>query len=307
MRTTLKLSEIVDQWIADSDITAPSRADYRRKIELWFRYLSGIGVDPREPRRHHLLEYKKHLQAQGKSQFTVNSYVTIAKLFYRYCAQQKYCENIGAGVKSSTRFKEHTRQPLTRAEAARLLDSIPTDTLIGKRDKLMVALMLTNGLRTCEVERIDSGDFLTANGRSVLMIQRKGRADKREMIAVTPLVESLKDEYLTARSNDTPALFVSHCPGQTCHRLTRIAVSQMVKARLRAIGIDRPEVTAHSLRHTCGSLLVESGVGIEQIRDLLGHTDTATTRIYIEMAVRRKTLENSPANIIEAMLLGKEK
>ncbi len=62
-----------------------------------------------------------------------------------------------------------------------------------------------------------------------------------------------------------------------------------------------------NLTSTGGSLLVESGVGVEHIRDLLGHTDTATTLIYIEMAVRRRTLENSPASIIEAMLLGKEK
>ncbi len=59
-----------------------------------------------------------------------------------------------------------------------------------------------------------------------------------------------------------------------------------------------PGLLADSLRHTCGSLLVESGVGIEHIRDLPGHTDTATTRIYIEMAVRRKTL----AGVIEIAL-----
>ena len=169
----------------------------------------------------------------------------------------------------------------------------------------MIALMLTNGLRTCEVERIDTDDFATQNGRSILMIQRKGRADKREAIAVTTYIEQLKDDYLNDRKSEVEALFINHSAGGGS-RLSRLSISQIVKKRLRAVGIDRPEVTAHSLRHTCGSLLVESGVEIESIRDLLGHTDTATTRIYIEMAVRRRTLENSPANIVEAMLLGKK-
>jgi len=49
MRTTLKLTEIVDGWIADTDILSATRADYRRKIGLWFRWLSAQDVDTRSP------------------------------------------------------------------------------------------------------------------------------------------------------------------------------------------------------------------------------------------------------------------
>jgi site-specific recombinase XerD len=58
----------------------------------------------------------------------------------------------------------------------------------------------------------------------------------------------------------------------------------------------------NGLRHTCGSLLVEQGVDVETIKDMLGHTDTQTTRIYIEMARQKRLLEQSPSNIIAGMI-----
>jgi integrase len=180
--------------------------------------------------------------------------------------------------------------------------------VIGKRDKLIIALMLTNGLRACEVARIDIGDFDILNGRTVLHIQRKGKVDKRDTVAVPELITDLFEDYTSCREFDTgDPLIVSHAHGGGSRRLAKVTISAIVKERLRGIGIDRPDITTHSLRHTCGSLLVEQGVDVETIRDMLGHSDTATTRIYIEMAQQRKLLEHPPANIIAGMITKQSK
>jgi integrase len=102
-------------------------------------------------------------------------------------------------------------------------------------------------------------------------------------------------------------LIISHAHGGGGRRLSKITISAIVKQRLRDIGIDRLDITAHSLRHTCGSLMVESGVDVETIRDILGHTDTQTTRIYVQMAQQRRLLENSPSNIIAGLISKKPK
>jgi integrase len=303
MRTTLKLTEIIDGWIADTDILPATKADYRRKIGLWFRWLSAAGVEPRSPQRHHIVEYKRWLQDEGRSVLTVCSYVTVVKLFYRYCQQMGYYNDIGTGVKSSVKHREYYKSALTRREATDLVESIDTTTVIGKRDKLFIALRLTNGLRACEVARIDIGDFDVLNGRTVLHIQRKGKVDKRDTVAVPQLITDLFEDYISCREFDTgDPLIVSHAHGGGSLRLAKVTISAIVKERLRGIGIDRPDITTHSLRHTCGSLLVEQGVDVETIRDMLGHSDTATTRIYIEMAQQRKLLEHPPANIIAGMI-----
>ena len=134
MRTTLTLNQIVDEWISETDALPATRSDYRRKIGLWFRYLKAKGVDPREPGRSDVIDYKNSLSKAGKSSFTVNGYVTVVKGFYSWCEGKKYCDNIALGIKSRNKQKEYYKLPLTRKQASALLESIDTSTLIGERD-----------------------------------------------------------------------------------------------------------------------------------------------------------------------------
>lgn len=303
MRTTLTLNEIISEWIAECDILPATRRDYERKIALWFRWLSAHDVDTRSPERRHVLEYKQQLQAEGKSIYTMNSLVTILKLFYGFCERRGYYGNIAAGIKSSKRHTEYSKLPLTAEQAFRLLESIDTETMIGRRDRLMISLMLFNGLRTCEAERIDIGDFSTREGEPILSIQRKGRTDKNEIVVLHPDTVEQLEAYIAERDFDehTP-LFVSH-KAQCDNRLVRQTIGRIVKQRLARIGISHPKISAHSLRHTFGALMVEQGVDIETIKDMMGHSDTKTTRIYIEMAQQRRLLHHSPSLTIGNAIL----
>ena len=310
MRTTLKLSEIVNEWISTLDCLPASRADYRRKIEIWHRWLSSQGVDPRSPTRTHIVLYKQHLAEQGKSIFTVNGYVTVVKLFYKYCSSQRYYDDIGSGIKSSFRQREHYKHPLTRDQSVDLVAAIDTTNIIGKRDKLMILLMLANGLRTCEVQRANIGDFDMVEGRPVLHIQRKGCIDKHDIVAVSEEVMEAFEDYISCRTDDfgmSSPLFINHVRGGTAERINKGSISTIIKRRLRDIGIDDPKITAHSLRHTCGSLMVEEGVSIETIQDMLGHNNPSTTKIYIDMARQRRLLENSPSDMIARIISNRTK
>ena len=241
--------------------------------------------------------------------FTVNGYVTVIKVFYKHCASMHYYDDIASGIKTSFRTKEHYKHPLTRQQCADLLSSIDRSTIVGARDYLMIQLMLTNGLRTCEVARINIGDFDTLDGRNVLHIQRKGRIDKHDIVAVPDEVMASLEDYLSLRTDDFNTgspLFVNLMRGRTPERILRPTISGIVKARLRAIGIDDPKITAHSLRHTCGSLMVEEGMSIETIQDMLGHNDPSTTQIYIDMARQKRLLEHSPSAVIAKIISQKE-
>lgn len=309
MRTTLTLNQIVDEWISETDALPATRSDYRRKIGLWFRYLKAKGVDPREPGRSDVIDYKNSLSKAGKSSFTVNGYVTVVKVFYSWCEGKKYCDNIALGIKSSNKQKEYYKLPLTRKQASDLLESIDTSTLIGKRDKLMIMLMLSNGLRTCEVHRININDFDMVDGEMVLHIQRKGSVDKHDVVVVSNEVAELFEDYVSSKKDYEvgDALFTNHMRGMKSERINRETISFIVKRRLRAIGIDDPKITAHSLRHTCGSLMIEQGYDPQLIQDMLGHTDPATTRIYTNMARQRRLFESAPSKRLSSILSKKSK
>lgn len=309
MRTTKKLTEVVEEWLDDMDVSYVTRSDYKRKISLWFRYLSLVSVDPRIPMRKDVVEYKRWLEQQHKSLYTVNSYTTVVKLFYKWCASKRYWDDIGQGVKASAVAKYYNKIPLSWDQAQQLMQSVDTSTVIGRRDKLIIMLMILNGLRTCEVQRIDIADFSVIEQQPVLYIQRKGRTDKRESVVLHPDVVELFQEYIADRDfQSSDPLFISHRKIDEFKviRLTKHSIARMIKKRLKAVGISDRKISAHSLRHTFGSLLVEQGVDIDLIKDMMGHTSTSTTRIYIEMARRRRLLHNSPAVSLADRLLKKD-
>lgn len=302
MQTTKTIVQIVDEWLKESDIADISKRSYRAKVALWFRYLASIRYDVRYPTREQVLNYKRHLESEGRSTLTIDGYITAVRLFYRYCVKRGYYyADITEGVRSATRIRGYRKMALSKDDAMRLLESVDTRTLVGKRDKLMIAMMLLLGLRTCEVERINIADITEAYDTRVVKIQRKGRHDKSEAVALTPYIEELLGDYMSEREVQTldDPLFISVRDGE---RLRRTTVSEMVHDRLRAIGINDKRITAHSLRHTCACLLLSAGVEMETVRDVLGHTSTNTTRLYVAQMQSQLLIRHSPAKHIEKAL-----
>lgn len=306
MRTSATILQVIDEWMHEIDVMETTRRSYRTKVLLWFRWLARQRIDPRQPARRHILEYKQDLEREQKSALTVDGYVTAVRLFYKFCASRNYYGDIGQGVRSSVRYKGHRKGRLTAEEAGRLLESVDTTTFIGKRDKLMLAMMLLLGMRTCEVEHVNRDDIeRTDDHLVVLYIQRKGRHEKAEAMALPGMVIDLLAEYEADRvtyPGADGALFVSSCR-KNCHRLRRTSISQIVHARLAGIGIVNPAITAHSLRHTCACLMVEAGVDLETVRDMLGHTTTNTTRIYAQEVHARMLLVDSPSKKVEKAIV----
>lgn len=308
MRTTLKISEIVTEWLENIDVKEITRKNYNRKISLWFRWLHANKIDPRSAQTKHVIAYKDHLIKTHHSSFTANGYMIVIKLFYNYCAAKRYCDNIAQNVKSGFRMTGKNKIPLTMDQARALLQSVDVSTVKGKRDRLMIALMLFNGLRTCEVERINIEDVGTREGVPVVYLQRKGKVDKNDMVVLHQKAVEYFEDYVSERDFDCKdPLFISHrdCDRGKVVRINRQTIARMVKQRLRKIGIDDKKISAHSLRHTFGSLLVEQGIDMEDIRELMGHSSTMVTKIYVELVQQRKMLHCSPSmKMIDQLIAG---
>ena len=302
MTTSKTIVQIINEWLDGADIAEVSKRSYRTKLNLWFRWLNNIHYEVRRPTQQQVLDYKRHLESEGKSSLTVDSYITAVRLFYRYCVKMRYYEDITQGVRSSTKLRGYRKSPLSREDAVRLLDSISTERLTGKRDKLMIAMMLLLGFRTCEIERMDVGDIGEVYDTRVVNVQRKGRHDKAESVALTPYIDKLLQDYMSEREVEewNEPLFISVRGERT--RLQRTTISEIVHDRLRAIGINNPHITAHSLRHTCACLMLAEGVEMETVRDMLGHTSTNTTRLYVGQMQSELLLRNTPAKRIEKAL-----
>lgn len=302
MKTTLTINEIIAEWLVSLDIVELTRRSYRYKLTLWFKYLTFNKIDVRSPKRRHVISYKQILETQGKSELTVDGYITVVKLFYKFIEERGYYENIAAGIRSSHLAYEHRKGCLTPIEATSLLSSIDVENAKGVRDKMIIALMLIYGLRACEVSRINVGDISRDGNSFMLRLMRKGRREKREAIAVSNELFNLYEKLAKWCDPGVP-LFKAVSSKNKGGGITSATIGRMVKQRCRHIGVDRIEITGHSLRHTCASMLIERGVAVEDVRDVLGHSSTSTTRLYIRAAQKAKILRHNPSLILDSELL----
>jgi integrase/recombinase XerD len=188
---------------------------------------------------------------------------------------------------------------LEQGEATTLLQSISTDSQLKTlRDKLLLGVMTLEGTRTVEMYRLNVGDVVRQGQRVGLKVSSKRHT---RIVPLIPQLAQILDEYLRVRRGegfdctvDSPlSINLSHCgKGE---RLSRRGIRQVVDKYLQATDLKYMEgrtLSAHSLRHTAGTLALRNGASLRQVQDLLGHADPRTTAIYAHVGDR---WDNNPA------------
>ena len=291
---------LIDRFIRFAGVSEKSAATYKIALRQMNKYFAANGIVT--PARTDLENWRDKLIAEKKSPSTVQLYLTSAKIFFRWLALEGLYPNIADHLKSRVKINhEHKKDALTAAQAGKLIKSVNGKSFKSKRDKAILALMASAGLRTIEVARADIGDMIQEFGRTYLLIQGKGHSQKDSRVLLPAQVEALIRDYLADRkdADDHAPLFVSTANRNRGQRLSTQAISKMVKANLRAVGIDTPRLTAHSLRHTAATTMIIAGVELTKVQQVLRHVNINTTMIYNNAVERMKnTAEQVAANAI---------
>lgn len=307
--------DLIEQFLADAQIRDNSKIRYRKSLKEYFKWIENSNLDLKAITLTELLKYKADLEGSTSqrsgtklSSFTVGAYLMAVKVFYNWGESKGLMFNPGKALKSPAREKKFKRVPLTSDQANMLLDYFETRS---PRDFAIVNLMVLTGLRTVEVVRINCGDIKEIDGTRVLYVQGKGKSEKDKYVKLVNSAYFPIKKYLitrTAFTMDMP-LFVSEGIGtaEARGRLIPGTISEMVKAGLRAVGLDHPQWTAHSLRHTAGTTAVDLGATIGEVQALLRHSDSKTSEGYAHMALERKRLKDPTAeNLLDKEFGGRE-
>ena len=218
-------------------------------------------------------------------------YLRAVKMFFKWTAQEKLYPNIADNVKGAKVRADNTkRDPLQREDARTVLDSIDRTDAAGKRDYAMILLSITAGLRIIEMQRANIGNIEMDAGERVLWVQGKGHDEADAKKKLTPEVYSAILDYLDTRKHrekDAP-LFASTGNRSNGQRLTEPSISRIIKNRLIAAGYDTHRISAHSLRHTSVTFLLESGATIQEAQYHARHASPETTGIYAHNIDQRK-------------------
>ncbi|MEX0749103.1 MAG: site-specific tyrosine recombinase/integron integrase [Candidatus Saccharimonadales bacterium] len=166
-------------------------------------------------------------------------------------------------------------------ELTRLFDQPDLDTLIGQRDRAIIELLYSSGLRVSELVNLDRGHINLE--RREFMVRGKGQKDRPIFISQT--AADWLSTYLKGRIDNYRPLFIHYSGTQSglddgnYTRLTARSVQRNVAKYARLAGITK-RVTPHVLRHSFATDLLRNGADLRSVQAMLGHSDISTTQIY---------------------------
>ena len=167
-------------------------------------------------------------------------------------------------------------------EVEDMLNQIDTSTESGLRDRAIIELLYSGGLRVSELVGLDSGSINLE--RREFMVRGKGSKDRP--IFISQSAADRVQDYLDARTDSLPALFLNNSRNtQTVdtsgdfRRITARSVERIVEKYARLAGITK-HVSPHTLRHSFATDLLMNGADLRSVQSMLGHADISTTQIY---------------------------
>lgn len=213
---------------------------------------------------------------------TRNHHLTVLRAFLRYLLQEEEIDVYPPD--RIRRFKETQRQVkvLTGDELSRMLDAPDVSTRIGKRDRAIMELFFSTGLRLAELRSLNCKDINTKTRE----ISVRGKRGKVRVVFLNDASVTALQEYLDTRTDHLNPLFIRNPeqavqimpPGEN-FRLSRISIYNLVKKYALQAGIVT-DPSPHTLRHSFATDLLRNGADLRSVQELLGHQDLSTTQIY---------------------------
>ncbi|MGS0668354.1 tyrosine-type recombinase/integrase [Staphylococcus arlettae] len=271
--------DLLGQYIAYVDASKATIATYKRTLKQFFSYLSEHDI--KAPQREDVLSFREYLKESGRKPTTVQNYIIVVRQFFKWTAQAGIYPDIANRIKGAKLNHAHKKDYLTQSQVKDVLKQIDISSVKGARDYAIIALMVTTGLRTIEVARANMDDIRNVGDSPVLYIHGKGKEEKTDYVKLPLQVFKALMYYRSKLADNYEKLFVSTSNNNKGKALTTFSVSDIAKQAMKRAGYDSPRLTAHSLRHTAGTLNLMNGGTLEETQQLLRHTDINTTMIYL--------------------------
>ena len=225
--------------------------------------------------------YIASLQAEGRSRATVLRKISAVRSFTRYLREQGQLARDPFVQVPTPKREKRLPKFLTESEMDELLAAGAAALgELGPRDRAILELLYSSGLRRSEVAALSVGDVDFLSG----FIRVFGKGSKERLVPVGGGALSRLREYLGARASrgGGAPLFLNHRGG----RLTHDGVALVVKRWARLAGFHKP-VTPHVFRHSMATHLLNSGCDLRSVQEMLGHKNLATTQVYTHLSLER--------------------
>lgn len=257
--------------------SAHTLSAYGRDLTELVRLLTeGSSETAQDLTRRDFVAALKRLSQQGLSERTLARKLSAWRQYCGWLVQSGMMDNDPTFNLKAPRLPERLPKALPQEELNHMLDSAPVDDSLAVRDHALFELMYGSGLRLSEIHGLDLGDVLLDEGW--VSVTGKGRKERQVPLSGKS-VEALR-AYLSERvaADGETALF-------TGKNGTRLGQRQIQK-RLQAWAVRQgsgQHISAHMMRHSYASHLLQSSRDIRAVQELLGHSNLSTTQIYTKL------------------------
>lgn len=261
VKTVENYDRYLTRFLDHTKVTSPAKLTEPvvREFRIWLNRQPGISGDMKKK--------------------TQNYYLIALRAFLKYLRRQGI-ESLNPERIELAKVGGRDLDLITADELNRLMKGPTGESLQALRDRAILELLFSTGLRVSELCSLDADIDLTRDEFSV-----RGKGDKVRVVFLSPSAKKTIAEYLKKRGDMGEALFVGYGrggrsgTGKDIGRLTPRSVERIVKQYAIKGGITR-KVTPHVIRHSFATDLLENGADLRSVQALLGHANIATTQVY---------------------------
>ncbi len=271
---------------------------YGSDVRLFVEHLfgSGEGKSPLEIERTDIEGYLCELLERKASVTTQARLLSALRSFCDYLVERELTDTMATDGILTPKPPQRLPDTLEVEEIDAMLATIDLSSPVGHRDKAIIEVLYSCGVRASELTGLDLSDIYWED--DMLRIFGKGRKQRYvpmsgEAVRQLRLYISTRSQFTTSASGD--ALFINQRGG----RLTRMSVINIVKRAAADAGITK-SISPHTLRHSFATHLLKGGADIRQVQELLGHESVTTTEIYTHLDTRHLH------TVVESLPMGKD-
>jgi integrase/recombinase XerD len=257
---------------------------YRRDIGKLVAFLSERRLSLRDVKRGDVTDFLKTLYLAKLDSRSVARHLATVRHFFRFCLLEKAIEVDPSDNIQSPKFRMNLPQYLSLEEVDQLLAQPDTKDAKGLRDKAMIELLYSTGLRVSELCGLKFADVQMETG----YLRCIGKGNKERLVPVGRAALAVVDLYAQGArgkilgQNVSPYLF----PTRSGAMMTRAGFWKTLRDYGRRAGLSK-ELSPHMLRHSFATHLLDRGADLRSVQMMLGHSDIATTQIYTHVGEGR--------------------
>ena len=259
---------------------------YRNDLHQACAYLQRLHIDNwQQVTRENITQYLLEMhEAQAYRPTTIARKLASLKTFFRYLLSTGVLTTDPIEDLGAPRVQKDPPQVMTQEQIASLFRQVAVETPVGIRDLAMLQMLYATGMRVSELVSLNLAD-VDVEAATVVCQGRNGKNKRERVLPLPELALEATKRYLS----EARLRLVQHHPGEQAffvnhhgERLTRQGFWLIIKGYARQAGIT--EITPHMLRHSFAILMLQNGMELRSVQELLGHAHIATTQVYTQLA-----------------------